>query len=129
MFNNAWGVIVEWFRDRNVRNRLVRSFNDAAREAFVCGTVPTLLKASISRGNRSYRHQFSDWLSSGFRIKAYNGRQLSKDEIVGIGSTVMADGVLVRRLVVLGFDTLEIQGDVGDYGCQWRLSDYMRLTE
>lgn len=129
MLGNVWNRVVDWFRDRNARGRLLRSFNEAARDAFVCGMVPTLLKASFSRGDRLYRHQFSDWLNSGFRIKAYNGRQLSRDELVSIGTAIMSDSVLIRKLVVLGFDTLEVQRDVGAYGCKWRLSDYLMLNQ
>ncbi len=129
MFANTWNMIVSWFRDRSERNKLIRSWNEAAREAFVIGEVPTLLKAAISRGERAYKHQFSDWLNSGFRIYVFQGRQLSKDELRNIGEAVISDDVLIRKLVVLGFDTLEVCGDVGDYGCRWQLKDYMQLTQ
>lgn len=129
MFANTWNIIVSWFRDRSERNKLVRSFNEAARDSFICGITPTLLKASISRGERSYKHRFSDWLNSGFRIKAFKGTQLSKKEIINIGSAILSDDVLIRKLVVLGFDTLEIHGDVGDYGCRWQLKDFLQLPD
>ena len=35
MFANTWNKIISWFRDRSERNKLVRSFNESAREAFV----------------------------------------------------------------------------------------------
>lgn len=129
MFANTWNIIVSRFKDRSERNNLVRSFNIAAREAFVCGVAPTLLKASISKGERAYKHQFSDWLNTGFRIQAFKGRELSKSELVNIGSAIMSDSTLVRKLVVLGFDTLEVHGDVGSYGCRWQLTDFMQLSE
>ncbi|MDR2652909.1 MAG: hypothetical protein LBC68_11475 [Prevotellaceae bacterium] len=122
-----WNRIANWFRDRSERSRLLRSFNSAAREAFVAGIVPTLLSAKVSRGHSGYRHQFSDWLKSGFRIQAFTGRSLTKFEILIIGETVLNDDVLVRRLVVLGFDTLEVHGDVGNYGCRWQLIDYIAI--
>ena len=50
MFDNAWNNILDWFRDRSERAKLVRSFNESARSAFVDGIAPTLLKASISKG-------------------------------------------------------------------------------
>ena len=129
MFTNTWNFIISWFRDRNERSKLIRSFNEAARYSFIQGVVPTLLKASISRGERLYKHQFSDWLNSGFRIQAFKGRELSRNELAGIGAVIIADSVLVRKLVVLGFDTLEVIGDVGSYGCRWQLKDYMQLSE
>ena len=129
MFTNTWNNIISWFKDRSERGKLIRSFNDAAKESFVSGLVPTLLKASISRGEREYRHQFSDRFNSGFRIKAFKGRELSRNELVNIGGAIISDSTLIRRLVVLGFDTLEVHGDVGCYGCRWQLKDFMQLPE
>lgn len=127
MLSNTWNNIIDWFRDRSERARLVRSFNESARDAFVAGIAPTLLKSSISKGESAYKHQFSNWLNTGFRIQAFTGRVLSKDELVHIGKVILNDSVLVRRLVVLGFDTLEIHGDAGKYGCRWQLKDYIPL--
>jgi hypothetical protein len=129
MLSNAWNNILDWFRDRSERNKLVRSFNNSARIAFVGGIAPTLLKAKISKGERSYKHQFSNWLYTGFRIQAFTGRQLSKNEILHIGEVILNDEVLVRKLVVLGWDTLEIHSDEGTYGCRWQLKDYIPLPK
>lgn len=129
MFENAWNYIIDWFRDINERAKLVRSFNESAKQSFIEGIAPTLLKASISKGDRSYKHQFSHWLYSGFRIQAFSGRVLSKDEIVYIGKVILADSALIRKLIVLGFDTLDIHGDVGAYGCRWQLKDYIPLPK
>jgi hypothetical protein len=127
MLENVWNNIIDWFRDRSERANLVRSFNESARKAFIAGTAPTLLKSSISRGESSYKHQFSNWLNSGFRIQAFTGRVLTKNELIHIGKVILSDSVLARRLVVLGFDTLEIHGDEGSYGCKWQLKDYLKL--
>ena len=127
MFANTWNKIIDWFRDRSERSKLIRSFNDSAKEAFVAGVAPTLLKAKISKGERSYRHQFSDWMNTGYRIQAFTGRVLSKNELMHIGKVILDNSVLVRKLVVLGFDTLEIHGDEGTYGCRWQLKDYIPL--
>ena len=116
MFENAWNNIIDWFRDRSERAKLVRSFNESAKNSFVSGIAPTLLKASISKGESSYKHQFSNWLNSGYRIQAFTGSVLTKDELIYIGKVILADSVLVRKLIVLGFDTLEIHGDAGTYG-------------
>lgn len=124
---NIWDNIVEWFKDRSERGKLLRSFNEAARNAFIQGIAPTMLKASMSRGNKEYRHQFSAWFNTGFRIQALSGRALSKDEMIFIGQTVLHDEILVRRLIALGWDTLEIHDDTGVYGCRWKLIDYANL--
>lgn len=129
MFENAWNNIIDWFRDRSERAKLVRSFNESAKNSFVSGIAQTLLKASISKGESSYKHQFSNWLNSGYRIQAFTGRVLTKDELIYIGKVILADSVLVRKLIVLGFDTLEIHGDAGTYGCRWQLKDYIPLQK
>lgn len=36
---NIWNRIVEWFSDRSERDRLVRNFNNSAKEAFINGIV------------------------------------------------------------------------------------------
>jgi len=127
MFANTWNNIIAWFHDRSERNRLVRGFNHAAREAFINGGAPTMLKASVSKGKSDYRHQFSAWMNTGFRIQALTGRALTKEEIVLIGQVVLHDVGLVRRLVALGWDTLEIHDDTGFYGCRWKLIDYAHI--
>jgi len=129
MLENTWNRIIDWFRDRSERSQLIRSFNDSAKNAFIIGEAPTLLKAKISKGERTYRHQFSNWLNSGYRIQAFSGRQLAKDEIKHIGEVILNDNVLVRRLIVLGWDTLEIHGDQGIYGLRWQLKDYIALPQ
>lgn len=120
-----WNFIINWFRDRSERIKLVNSFNASAREAYVLGEAPAVLEASISRGDSSYKHMFSKWLASGFRIKVFTGRQLTKDELILIGNVILANEQLVRRLIVLGWDTLEIHGTEGMYGCKWKLTDYV----
>ena len=129
MLDNTWNNILDWFRDRSERAKLLRSFNESARTSFVAGIAPTLLKASISKGESSYKHKFSNWLNTGFRIQAFTGRVLTKDELIHIGKVILDDDVLVRRLIVLGWDTLEIHGDAGTYGCRWQLKDYIPLPK
>jgi hypothetical protein len=129
MLDNTWNNILDWFNDRSERAKLVRSFNESARTSFVAGIAPTLLKASISKGESSYKHQFSNWLNTGFRIQAFTGRVLTKDELIHIGKVILDNDILVRRLIVLGWDTLEIHGDAGTYGCRWQLKDYIPLPK
>ena len=128
MIYNVWNTIIEWFSDRTERDKLIREFNSAAKCAFIQGSVPTLLKSKKSKGHSPYKHKFSDWLCSGFRVEAFSGRSLSKSEVVSIGEVILADDILVRKLVVLGFDTLEVHGDMDRYGCRWQLKDHMLLN-
>ena len=124
---NIWLKILQWFQDRNERNALILDFNQHAKDAFVAGVMPVLMEASVSRGVSEYKHAYSHWWASGFRIRAYAGKQLSRNEIISIGEVIIGNDILVRRLVVLGFDTLEIHCDVGNYGCRWQLKDYLAL--
>lgn len=123
MFENFWNKIIGWFRDRSDRRKLILSFNEAAREAFVIGDAPALLEASVSKGDASYRHSFTRWMASGFRIKIFAGRLLTRDEIVYIGDSILSDEKLVRRLIVLGWDTLEIYCEKSTNGLKWNLTD------
>lgn len=129
LFQNWWNRTIEWFQDRQDRNRLLRNFNTSARLAFVSGNSPVLMEASVSKGDSSYRHSFSKWLASGFRIKVLSGCQLSRGEIKAVGDTILGDDMLVRRMVVLGWDTLEIHCDTGNHGCKWQLKEFMQLGQ
>ena len=64
---------------------------------------------------------------TGFRIKALSGRALSKEEMMFIGDVVLANTSLVRRLIALGWDTLEIHDDTGIYGLRWKLIEYAQM--
>ena len=125
---NIWNNILAWFQDLSERNALVRNFNMKAKEAFISGSMPTMLKCSISRGCREYKHQFSAWLYTGFRIQALAGRALTKDETEAIGRVVLSDVNLVRRLVALGWDTLEVHSYSGRYGLRWKLIEYTNIN-
>lgn len=127
MFENTWNSILDWFRERSERSKLIRQFNESARLSFINLVVPTLLKASISRGDSAFKHQFSHWLKSGFRIQTFQGRQLSRDELIVIGKVILSDETLVRKMIVLGFDTLEVCCDVGNYGCKWQLKAFLQI--
>ncbi|MBQ9884307.1 MAG: hypothetical protein IJM43_07640 [Bacteroidaceae bacterium] len=124
---NTWNLIIEWFQDRSERSKLIRSFNEQAKNAFVVGLAPTMLKASMSKGVTEYKHEFSAWLNTGFRIQALAGRQLTKEETIFLGNVILQNKELVRRLVALGWDTLEVHSDRGNYGCRWKLIDYANI--
>lgn len=127
MLANVWNNILEWFGEHSERNKLVRDFNKSACNAFTSGKAPTMMKASVSFGCKEYRHQFSSWINTGFRIQALCGKSLSKEEIIHIGNVILNDTILVRKLIALGWDTLEVHDDISTYGCRWKLVDYAKL--
>jgi hypothetical protein len=122
---SIWNKITEWFKNRSDRNKMISKFNFAAKNAFLSGNAPTMLQASASKGNREYRHNFSALTYTGFRIKALSETPLTKSEVMIIGKIILADTVLVRQFVVLGFDTLEIHD--GICGLRWKLIDYAKM--
>lgn len=116
--------ILDWFGEMKERHMLVRDFNRAGKNAFIDGLAPTLLEAKITRGDSAYRHQFSKLLGGGYRIKALSGRPLRKEEMIEIGRVILDNKELVRKLIALGWDTLEVHDNSGFNGCKWPLKDY-----
>lgn len=122
-----WSRIKEWFSQSKDRSVMLNDFNSTAKMAFVTGNAPTLLQASVSKGESAYRHSFSRWLASGFRIKVMSGCNLTKKDIITIGTIILTDNMLIRTMVVNGFDTLEIYGDKGTSGAKWQLKDFILI--
>lgn len=122
-----WDRILNWFSNQGERKKIIQDFNNSAKEAFIADTVPVYLKAETSKGNRAYRHQFSNFFFSGFRIKTLSGRNLSSDEIAYLGMVVVNNSSLTRKLVTLGFDTLEITDINGYVVRDWKLTALLEL--
>lgn len=119
--------IKEWFGEMKERYQLVRDFNGASKMAFITGEALTLLEARITKGDSSFRHEFSKFMGGGFRIKALKGTVLSKEEMRELGNIVLDNGELVRRLISLGWDTLEVHDTLGDFGLKWALKKYAKI--
>ena len=120
-------IIKEWFGDMAERYRLVRDFNKAAKMSFITGHAPTLLQSRITKGGGEYKHAFSRFLAGGFRIKAMSGRHLQQLELIEIGRVILDNEDLVRKMVALGWDTLEVHANVGYKGIKWALKDHVKL--
>ena len=122
-----WDKIVDWFSDVRERNSVVRDFNKAARAAYIGGAALSLLEAKVTVGCFDFRHAFSKWMAGGFRIKVLSGKALTRDELIEIGSIVLVNDELVRKLVALGWDTLEIHDDTGIVGLKWELKKFTNI--
>jgi hypothetical protein len=120
-------VIAEWFGEMAERYRLLRDFNRAAKNSFISGKAPTLLESKITNGESAYRHAFSKFMGGGFRIKALSGRPLEQNELVEIGRVVLDNAELVRKLIALGWDTLEVHSNEGFKGVKWPLKDFANI--
>lgn len=119
--------ITDWFGEYYERYRLVKDFNRAAKMSFISGGAPTLLEAKITSGDSLYKHAFSKWMAGGFRIKALSGRPMEKSELIEIGRVILDNEVLTRRLISLGWDTLEVHSNKGYIGLKWPLKDFANL--
>ena len=128
ILENVWYKITAWFENCGERTKLINSFNKKARDSFVSGEAPTVLKASSSKGISKNRHSFSAWFNTGFRIQALSGKALSKKEMELIGNVILSDKTLVRMLIALGWDTLEVHDNSSRYGCRWCLTDYAKIN-
>ena len=125
-----WNKIIEvkeWFGEMSDRYRLVKSFNKTAKYSFISGGSPTLLEAKITKGDIAYRHAFSKWRGGGFRIKALSGRELERNELIDIGRVILDNEQLIREMISLGWDTLEVHGNIGKNGSKWALKDFANI--
>lgn len=120
-------VIADWFGEMGERYTMVRDFNRAGKNAFIAGRAPTLLEVKITTGESAYQHAFSKWRGGGFRIKALSGVAMSKSELIEVGRVVLDNDELVRRLISMGWDTLEVHDNAGYNGCKWKLTDFSNL--
>lgn len=119
--------IIDWFGELSQRIKVVRDFNRAAKISFINGQAPTLLQVRTTKGDSSYRHTFSKWMAGGFRVKALSGQPLSKKELVEIARVVLDNEMLVRKLVSLGWDTLEVHDNRGYHGVKFPLKEYASI--
>jgi hypothetical protein len=122
-----WQRIIEWFSEITERQRLIKNFNEGAKNAFIEGIYPTLLQAKITTGNSLFRHQFSKFWGGGFRIKALSGTPLKRHEMMEIGNIIIADEKRVRNLISNGWDTLEVTDNNGFNGLQWALKEHANI--
>lgn len=119
--------IIEWFGAMRDRLSMVRDFNRASKNSFICGESLTVLEARITRGCSDYRHSLSNRLMSGFRIKALSGKPLQRSEVIQIGNVMLSNEILIRTLITYGFDTLEVHDSLGSTGSKWSLMKHANL--
>ena len=120
--------ILDWFGEQKDRNKFIRDFNKAAKKSFNSGQAPTILEAEVSRGEKAYRHHFSHFIWSGFRIeKTLSENHISRSELIEIGKTIIDNQELVRKLISLGWDTLEVQDKQSAQGVKWALKEHAKI--
>lgn len=120
--SGAWDCMSSWIKDVKDKKVVIKEFNNAAQYSYVNGIVPYQLKSSFSRGNKNYKHSTSAWLNSGFRITVLTDKLISENELNRIGLSLLTNSKVVRFLITLGWDTLEVVNNKGENGIQWELT-------
>jgi len=111
------------------RDRMINDFNTSARNAFATMSVPALLEAHSVMGVWEYRHPKSSFLlPTGFCIRIIGGQPLSKEEILDIGTLILTNQTLVRRLYALGWDTFYVE-DALNKGkrARWAIKEFANM--
>jgi hypothetical protein len=124
----SWNCVSSWIKNVKDRKVIIKEFNNAAQASYINGQIPYQLKCSLSRGNDTYKHSTSAWLCSGFRIIVMTDQLVSEIELNRIGLSVLADSKVVRFLITLGWDTLEVINYKGKIGVQWELSKWAAVS-
>ena len=124
---NITNDITQWFSDLSSRSKMLQSFNRSAKAAYVSGFTQFVFKATITQGNPQFKHQFSKALVSGLRILIYNNGKVTKDDVAILGLAILANQSLVRRLMLLGWDTLEICCDNSPLKFRWPINEKMLI--
>lgn len=124
----SWNCVSSWIKNVKDRKVIIKEFNNAAQASYINGQIPYQLKCSLSRGNDKYKHSTSAWLCSGFRIIVMTDQLVSEIELNRIGLSVLADSKVVRFLITLGWDTLEVINYKGKIGVQWELSKWAAVS-
>lgn len=120
-----WNKILNWFSEYGERKQVINNFNKHARDAFINNDIPILLKAETTFGNSNYKHQFSNLLFSGIKIRILGGC-LTNNEIASMGGFIICN--MSRILISLGFDTLQITNSYGTVIKEWELAAMLELN-
>lgn len=120
-----WDIVSNWFGPSMERRRLIKDFNNYAKNAFISGEVETLLKAKIISGDPDYSHRLSKFMRGGFDIEALTGKPLPESEIHEIRDKILNNKLIVRKLVTLGWDTLSITDLESDVSWQWNIEAHL----
>lgn len=126
MMENVWSGITSWFQDVSDRKVLVREFNNAAKAAYISGLVPCLVKCNVSKGYKPYKHSNSAFYFSGIRFTAQSNEIITEEELNILGLSILGDSRIVRLLITLGWDTLEVVSVKNDEGLRWCLTKFAK---
>ena len=114
-----------WFNDLSTRTTLIDGFKYYAKKAYVDMVIPTLFEALSKSGDSEYRHEHSSWFKTGFCIKATSGAILNKTDMLYIGKVILMNHSIMRKLYLLGYDTLFIGNPIQGIDAQWAVKEFI----
>lgn len=117
--------IISWLDDFKSRQETIQNFNKNAKDSYVQKQTSLLLEAKTSIGSAEYKHAYSKFMASGFNIKAFSKTPLNTEQLQSVGKDLIKDEAFIRKLISLGWDTLEVQDVDGNLGCKWELNKYV----
>ena len=110
--------------------RLISQMNAGFKEFFCSGELNRLCKTSICPGDPDFRHEMSSiWFRSGFKISVENDYNLKDSEVMEISQYVLQNPSFIKQLMVMGFDTLIVQGNMTGKGKKFSLKAYANLND
>lgn len=109
------------------RSDVINEFNKFSKQAFLSRQSTRFIVAKTTRGDSNFKHSMSHTFFSGFRLTIKNDEGLTNSEVENISKVILTNKTLLRQLMALGFDTLEIYGTNCGIYKQWDISKYSDL--
>jgi hypothetical protein len=111
------------------RIKLISAFNRIFEEAYVNQEFEHLCTVTTSRGVAINRHPMSDNFRSGFKVTIKSEQYLYKTDFSQIAKFFVNNKGFVKRLMVVGYDTLTILSTTSPGGLQIPLKDIASLND
>lgn len=91
-------------------------------------SVDSLLEASSGSGRIEYRHELSaPSFASGLIIDVKAGKSIPVDDIITIGTFILATTEIVRKIYVLHWDTLIIRDSFTGKSVEWAIKEFINM--
>lgn len=117
--------LIGWVDDFKGRQSTVQDFNKRAKNNFVEKKTSILLEAKTTIGCAEFKHSFSKFMAGGFSVGASSSVSLKKEEVQAVGLELIKDETFVRKLISLGWDTLEVHDSNLVHCFKWQLDKHI----
>lgn len=106
------------------RVRLIGEFNRVFNQAYLQSEINRKCSVTTSLGKPGFGHSMSDHFRSGFKITILNDDYLTETDLFEISGYVLESPGFVRKLMVVGYDTLIVKGKTATVGLQVPLKKF-----